>query len=90
MNDMITAGLNTNQAASANNDWTAQRSYSREIYESLLERQTPDKKLVIFPITIQDKDPRGSGIGLAYKFERTGGSIGARFSRLMQSMGVIE
>lgn len=87
MNDIT---LNPTNVTNANNDWTAQRAYSKEIHEALLERQTPGKKLVIFPINIQDKDPRGSGIGLAYKFVRTGNSIGAKFSRLFQSMGIIE
>jgi len=72
------------------NSWESQRTYSREIFEALKERETQDKKLVIYPITIQDKDPRGSGIGLAYKFVRTGNGFGARLSRWFQSLGVIE
>lgn len=48
--------------------WEAQRAYSREIFQSLKDRETPTKKLVIFPIDIKSKDPRGSGTGLAYKF----------------------
>ncbi len=68
----------------------AQRSYSREIFQALKERETPDKKLVIFPIDIKSKDERGSGTGLAYKYVRTGKSIGARLSRLFQSMGFVE
>ena len=48
--------------------WESQRAYSREIFLSLQDRETPTKKLVIFPIDIKSKDPRGSGTGLAYKF----------------------
>ena len=55
-------------------DWTSQREYSRSIYESLLEKQTPDKKLVIYPFTVQSL--KGGGTGLAYKYVSTGGLFG--------------
>lgn len=50
--------------------WESQRTYSREIFQALKDQETPTKKLVIFPIDIQSKDVRGSGVGLAYKFVR--------------------
>lgn len=66
------------QAAS---QFESQRSYSQEIFQSLKDQETPNKKLVIFPITIKDKDPRGSGIGLAYKFVSTKSGLFGWLSR---------
>ncbi len=68
--------------------WESQRAYSREIFQALKDRETPDKKLRVYPFVC--KDVRGSGIGLAYSFVRTGNSLSARLSRLAQSLGFIE
>ena len=70
--------------------WESQRAWSKDVFQSLQARETPDKRLKIYQFNCKDKDPRGSGVGLAYAFVRTGNSPMAIISRWFQSLGFIE